>query len=193
MSEEVTSSDWAAPTLAGIKTGSLFTCACDFPQKLLEDIFAAVLTGCSAPKGLCLLPHALFRKDTFSFICSARQELSRDLQNGEAARAAAAGGLPLRSAAAVVVASAHRADCASGERVPRTRSGCFSAIRRRTSRALSTTAPADFKRAAACGRSTATRRRRAELFAQISKNARTSTANGSAGGLRASRELAVAV
>ena len=44
----------AAPTLAGIKTGSLFPCPCDDKEELLADI--RHLNRLLVPKGLCLLP-----------------------------------------------------------------------------------------------------------------------------------------
>ena len=43
-----------APTLAGIKTGSLFPCPCEDRDALLMDIRR--LNRLLVPKGLCLLP-----------------------------------------------------------------------------------------------------------------------------------------
>ena len=43
-----------APTLAGIKTGSLFPCPCEDREVLLSDI--RKLNRRLSPKGLCLLP-----------------------------------------------------------------------------------------------------------------------------------------
>ena len=43
-----------APTLAGIKTGSLFPCPCEDRSALLADIRR--LNRLLVPKGLCLLP-----------------------------------------------------------------------------------------------------------------------------------------
>ena len=43
-----------APTLAGIKTGSLFPCPCEDREALLSDI--RQLNRRLSPKGLCLLP-----------------------------------------------------------------------------------------------------------------------------------------
>ena len=43
-----------APTLAGIKTGSLFPCPCEDHEALLSDI--RQLNWRLSPKGLCLLP-----------------------------------------------------------------------------------------------------------------------------------------
>ena len=44
-----------APTLAGIKTGSLFPCACVCRATLLSEIRRINRT--LTPKGLCLLPY----------------------------------------------------------------------------------------------------------------------------------------
>ena len=53
MSEELLIKQ-CAPTLAGIKTGSLFPCPCDDRASLLADIRR--LNRQLVPKGLCLLP-----------------------------------------------------------------------------------------------------------------------------------------
>ena len=53
MSEEILIRQ-GAPTLAGIKTGSLFPCPCDDREALLDDVRR--LNRLLAPKGLCLLP-----------------------------------------------------------------------------------------------------------------------------------------
>lgn len=53
MSEELLIKQ-CAPTLAGIKTGSLFPCPCDDRASLLSDIRR--LNRLLVPKGLCLLP-----------------------------------------------------------------------------------------------------------------------------------------
>ena len=53
MSEEMLIKQ-CAPTLAGIKTGSLFPCPCDDRASLLADIRR--LNRQLVPKGLCLLP-----------------------------------------------------------------------------------------------------------------------------------------
>ena len=72
MSEEILIRQ-AAPTLAGIKTGSLFPCPCDDREGLLADIRR--LNRLLAPTGLCLLPiRYLYRP----------QDLCRDLQNEQA-------------------------------------------------------------------------------------------------------------
>ena len=56
MSEEVIVR-LGAPTLAGIKTGSLFTCAYTSRKSVEESL--RQLNRCFAPKGLCLLPLIL--------------------------------------------------------------------------------------------------------------------------------------
>ena len=53
MSEEILIRQ-GAPTLAGIKTGSLFPCPCEDREALLGDI--RQLNRRLSPKGLCLLP-----------------------------------------------------------------------------------------------------------------------------------------
>ena len=53
MSEEILIKQ-GAPTLAGIKTGSLFSCPYETEQSLLEDVRR--MNGLLVPKGLCLLP-----------------------------------------------------------------------------------------------------------------------------------------
>ena len=53
MSEEILVRQ-GAPTLAGIKTGSLFPCPCEDKEALFADIRR--LNRLLVPKGLCLLP-----------------------------------------------------------------------------------------------------------------------------------------
>ena len=53
MSEEILIRQ-GAPTLAGIKTGSLFPCPCENREALLADIRR--LNWWLSPKGSCLLP-----------------------------------------------------------------------------------------------------------------------------------------
>ena len=53
MSEEILIRQ-GAPTLAGIKTGSLFPCPCEDHEALMTDI--RQLNRRLTPKGLCLLP-----------------------------------------------------------------------------------------------------------------------------------------
>ena len=81
MSEEVIVR-LGAPTLAGIKTGSLFTCAYTSRKSVEESL--RQLNRCFAPKGLCLLPLRYSEKNVLLYLFRPA-ELSRDLQNSEAA------------------------------------------------------------------------------------------------------------
>lgn len=84
-----------APTLAGMKTGSLFPCPCDNPAALLEQI--RQFNRRLRPKGLCLLP--LRYTQSFALLYLYRPaELRRDL-DGQLARQllARAGYPPARS------------------------------------------------------------------------------------------------
>lgn len=69
MSEELLVKQ-CAPTLAGIKTGSLFPCPCDDRESLLADIRR--LNRLLVPKGLCLLPIR-YRDVTRCCICTVRR------------------------------------------------------------------------------------------------------------------------
>ena len=80
MSEEVIVR-LGAPTLAGIKTGSLFTCAYTSRKSVEESL--RQLNRCFAPKGLCLLPLRYSEKNVLLYLFRPA-ELSRDLQNSEA-------------------------------------------------------------------------------------------------------------
>ena len=82
MSEEILVKQ-GAPTLAGIKTGSLFPCPCRDESALLDDIRR--LNRLLAPKGLCLLPIRF--KDGQALLYLYRPAvLHRDLQNRLARR-----------------------------------------------------------------------------------------------------------
>ena len=91
MSEEILVKQ-GAPTLAGIKTGSLFPCPCRDEGALLDDIRR--LNRLLAPKGLCLLPIRF--KDGKALLYLYRPAvLHRDLQNRLARRILSdAGGYP---------------------------------------------------------------------------------------------------
>ena len=80
MSEEILVRQ-AAPTLAGIKTGSLFPCPCDDKEELLADIRR--LNRLLVPKGLCLLPIRFSDGRALLYLYRP-QELCRDLQNEQA-------------------------------------------------------------------------------------------------------------
>ena len=82
MSEEILIRQ-GAPTLAGIKTGSLFPCPCDDREALLTDVRR--LNRQLVPKGLCLLPIRF--KDGQALLYLYRPAvLHRDLQDGLAQR-----------------------------------------------------------------------------------------------------------
>lgn len=71
-----------APTLAGIKTGSLFPCPFENRETLLMEIrqYNQVLV----PKGLCLLPLRFTDKSALLYLYRPR-DLERDLQDRLAA------------------------------------------------------------------------------------------------------------
>ncbi len=71
-----------APTLAGIKTGSLFSLFFDSKQQLLDDIRS--LNRSLVPKGLCMLPLTITDKRALLYLYRP-SELSRDLKNEQAA------------------------------------------------------------------------------------------------------------
>ena len=71
----------AAPTLAGIKTGSLFPCPCDDKEELLADI--RQLNRLLVPKGLCLLPIRFLEGQALLYLYRP-QDLCRDLQDEQA-------------------------------------------------------------------------------------------------------------
>lgn len=90
MSEEILVKQ-GAPTLAGIKTGSLFPCPCRDEGALLDDIRR--LNRLLAPKGLCLLPIRF--KDGQALLYLYRPAvLHRDLQNRLARRILSDAGYP---------------------------------------------------------------------------------------------------
>ena len=70
-----------APTLAGIKTGSLFLCPYECRETLLTEIsrYNQVLV----PKGLCLLPLRFTEKSALLYLYRPA-ELRRDLESGMA-------------------------------------------------------------------------------------------------------------
>ena len=72
----------AAPTLAGIKTGSLFPCPYEDRQRLISDVRR--LNRILTPKGLCLLPLRLSARRALLYLYRPAQ-LRSDLQNELAA------------------------------------------------------------------------------------------------------------
>lgn len=77
MSEELLIKQ-CAPTLAGIKTGSLFPCPCDDRASLLADIRR--LNRQLVPKGLCLLPIRYLGQQALLYLYRPA-ELRRDLES----------------------------------------------------------------------------------------------------------------
>ena len=71
-----------APTLAGLKTGSLFPCPYESKQTLMKDV--RKLNQIFVPKGLCLLPLRLAEKRALLYLYRPR-ELERDLTDQMAA------------------------------------------------------------------------------------------------------------
>ena len=116
-----------APTLAGIKTGSLFPCPYDSRQQLLADIRR--MNRVLVPRGLCLLPMRLGQGRALLYLYRP-QALRRDLDDDLSCRLLRQAGYP-------------------------TRWGCSSATRRRMCRGSSTTGPRTSS-APGCGRYTAT-------------------------------------
>ncbi len=76
MSEELVIRQ-AAPTLAGIKTGSLFSCTYDVREKLLADIRG--INRKLVPKGLCMVPLRLAEGKALLYLYRPRK-LAQDLQ-----------------------------------------------------------------------------------------------------------------
>ena len=70
-----------APTLAGIKTGSLFPCPCEDREALLADI--RKLNRRLSPKGLCLLPIRFLAGQALLYLYRPAG-LRRDLRDAQA-------------------------------------------------------------------------------------------------------------
>ena len=70
-----------APTLAGIKTGSLLPCPCEDREALLADI--RKLNRRLSPKGLCLLPLRFLAGQALLYLYRPA-ELRRDLRDAQA-------------------------------------------------------------------------------------------------------------
>lgn len=82
-----------APTLAGIKTGSLFPCPYQSRQQLLADIRR--MNRVLVPRGLCLLPMRMDDGRALLYLYRP-QALCRDLGGRSGLPSAAAGGVSLR-------------------------------------------------------------------------------------------------
>lgn len=90
MSEEILIRQ-GAPTLAGIKTGSLFPCPCEDHEALMTDIRR--LNRRLTPKGLCLLPLHFLPGQALLYLyrpAGLRRDL-RDVQASELLRQAGYG------------------------------------------------------------------------------------------------------
>ena len=93
-----------APTLAGIKTGSLFSCPYESREELLMEI--RDLNRRLVPKGLYLLPMRFGRRATLYLFRPAR--LSRDLTNAQAAEILADAGYQGKNAGQCLAELARR-------------------------------------------------------------------------------------
>ena len=82
MSEEMVVRQ-AAPTLAGIKTGSLFSCPCDSPEELRQEVRR--INRLLAGKGLCLLPLRFDGGRALLYLYRPSR-LRQDLEDAEAVR-----------------------------------------------------------------------------------------------------------
>ena len=82
MSEELMIRE-ASPTLAGIKTGSLFNCAFDSREEMLEDVRS--LNRSLLEKGLCMLPLRFTEGRALLYLFRAAF-LRRDLADAESRR-----------------------------------------------------------------------------------------------------------
>ena len=82
MSEELVVRQ-CAPTLAGIKTGSLFSCPCDSPEELRQEVRR--INRLLAGKGLCLLPLRFDGSRALLYLYRPSR-LRQDLEDTEAVR-----------------------------------------------------------------------------------------------------------
>ena len=104
MSEELVIRQ-AAPTLAGIKTGSLFPCPCEDKAALLAEIRA--FNRRYQARGLCLLPLR-FTKGKALLYLYRPAALQRDLDSDAAAKLLAGAGYPCGSCGGCVAALVRR-------------------------------------------------------------------------------------
>ena len=81
----------AAPTLAGVKTGSMFTCECDDRAALLTQL--RELNRRLTPKGLCLLPLRFQNGRVLLYLYRPAQ-LKRDLADTHASEILTQAGYP---------------------------------------------------------------------------------------------------
>ncbi|SBV97547.1 conserved hypothetical protein [uncultured Eubacteriales bacterium] len=73
---------FCAPTLAGIKTGNMFSCPCETKEALRADV--RTFNRALVPKGLCLLPLRYSEGRALLYLFRPA-ELRRDLSHAEAA------------------------------------------------------------------------------------------------------------
>ena len=104
MSEELVIRQ-AAPTLAGIKTGSLFPCPCEDKAALLAEVRA--FNRRYQARGLCLLPLR-FTKGKALLYLYRPAALQRDLDSDAAAKLLAGAGYPCGSCGGCVAALVRR-------------------------------------------------------------------------------------
>ena len=94
-----------APTLAGIKTGSLFPCPYDSREELLQDVRS--LNKRLVPKGLCLLPMRYQGNRALLYLYRPRC-LRRDLTNDLATEVLSGAGYQGKSCEQCVARLMHR-------------------------------------------------------------------------------------
>ena len=135
---------FCAPTLAGLKTASLFCCDAPDEAELLGQL--RHWNTSLAPKGLRMLPLRIWNGRALIYLYRPKA-LARDLACEDAARLLNGSGYDGTEPSARRTAS-------------RTRSACSSAIRRRTCAALLKTRP-EITNSPVTGRSTETRSARA--------------------------------
>ena len=131
-----------APTLAGIKTGNMFSC----PYRSREEIHDEVrrLNRVLAPKGVRVLPLRYFKQRALIYLYRP-SSLSRDLADGYASDLLKQYGYSLENPQRCVVQLVHRLRTCPGfphEIGLFLLTYCFLAIRRRMFRASSKTGPA---------------------------------------------------
>ena len=107
MSEEILVRQ-GAPTLAGIKTGSLFPCPCEDKEALFADIRR--LNRLLVPKGLCLLPIRFLKGQVLLYLYRP-SELRRDLENEQAAEILHHAGYNARGCGRSTATRRRRASC----------------------------------------------------------------------------------
>jgi hypothetical protein len=94
-----------SPTLAGIKTGNLFTCACEQKESIRAEI--RKLNGLLGPKGLRILPLKFFRKRVLIYVYRPAC-LAADLKQAEAEQILQEAGYSVQTANQCVVELARR-------------------------------------------------------------------------------------